>query len=408
MINLIRKALAPRKSRIEDWSTPEASTTRVHTIYEAYRTISAVNRGINMIVDDAAALPVKVYGKLGFSNENRSSIKAPGLATILNYKPNPFEDASSFKRKYLMDFLLDGNIFLYFDKLGNHLYHLPAKDMVVHPDSRNYISHFELLSTQQEYSPSEIIHVKDNSYQNDFRGSSRLTPLVGSAGSLLGNTGTGEVDLLTKLKEFQANFFKNNATPGLVLTSENMLSQRFKERTLDEWRRNFNPTSGGRRPAFLDAGIKISPVSSGNFKELDFQTAVKDLEESVYKLLGIPPVLINSGNNANIRPNHRLYYLETIIPIVDKVNSALQAFFAYEIAEDLSFIEAMRPELRDQSAYLTGLVNGGILSPNEARIDLGKEPKGPEFDDIRVPANVAGSAINPGIGGRPPNANEDN
>ena len=52
-----------------------------------------------------------------------------------------------------------------------------------------------------------------------------------------------------------------------------------------------------------------------NFKELDFQTSIEENEKIILKALGIPPIMMDSGNNANIRPNMRMYYLETILPI---------------------------------------------------------------------------------------------
>ena len=66
----------------------------------------------------------------------------------------------------------------------------------------------------------------------------------------------------------------------------------------------------------------------------------------------------------------------------------------------------MQPELRDQSQYYTALVNGGIISANEAREHLGFDPiEG--HDDVRVPANIAGSAANPDEGGRPTEGEDD-
>jgi phage portal protein BeeE len=110
--------------------------------------------------------------------------------------------------------------------------------------------------------------------------------------------------------------------------------------------------------------------------------------------------MLDSGNNANIRPNMRLYYLETILPIVRKINFAFSRYFGFKITEDVTDIPALQPELRDASAYYTSLVNGGIITPAEAREHLGfKEIAGTE--DIRVPANIAGSAGNPSEGGRP-------
>ena len=59
-----------------------------------------------------------------------------------------------------------------------------------------------------------------------------------------------------------------------------------------------------------------------------------------------------------------------------------------------------------EETYYTSLVNGGIISPNEAREALGYDAR-EEAEDIRVPANIAGSAVNPDEGGRPPQEEED-
>ena len=119
--------------------------------------------------------------------------------------------------------------------------------------------------------------------------------------------------------------------------------------------------------------------------------------------MGIPPILMDGGNNANIRPNHRLYYLETVLPIVRKIGHAVERFFGFELSEDVTGIPALQPELRDQAAYYATLVNTGIMSPNEAREALGKEPVD-GFDEPRVPVNIAGSSANPEEGGRPTEA----
>ena len=77
--------------------------------------------------------------------------------------------------------------------------------------------------------------------------------------------------------------------------------------------------------------------------------------------------MLDSGNNANIRPNMRMYYLETVLPIVRKLNFAYSRFFGFAINEDVTNIPAFQPELRDQSKYYSALVKGGITQPNDAR-----------------------------------------
>ena len=88
------------------------------------------------------------------------------------------------------------------------------------------------------------------------------------------------------------------------------------------------------------------------------------------------------------------------------MNFALERYFGFQLAEDITDIPALQPELRDQAQYYSALVNTGIISPNEARDALGFD--GMEgYDELRVPANIAGSAANPDEGGRPVETEEN-
>jgi HK97 family phage portal protein len=363
----------------------------VYSYQQYYEQLEVVNRAINMIVDDTAAIKTKVGDQLGITS--RPNVRRKTIEKLLNKEPNPFQDIDSFRRGLIMDLLLDGNIFVYFD--GIHMYQLPAVKVTVVADAKNYISHYT-FEGGQKFTPDEIIHVKDNSYKSIYRGSSRLEPALRT------------MRIIIEMRTFQDNFFKNGAIPGLVLKSENTLNERLKQRLTDEWSKKFRPSAGGRRPIILDGGLEIDQISNSTFSDLDFQNSIIQCEETVLKAIGVPPILLNTGNNANLRPNHRLFYLETIIPIINKLNAAFERFFGFEIYEDTTYIEALRPELSDQANYYQSLVNGGVLSANEARIELGREPDpDPEHDKLRVPANIAGSAVDPSQGGRPPKKDPD-
>jgi len=175
---------------------------------------------------------------------------------------------------------------------------------------------------------------------------------------------------------------------------------------IQSWTLRYRPDAGGRRPLILDGGLEIDSYSTTNFRDLDFQNAIIEHEKVILKALGVPPILLDSGNNANLRPNMRLYYLECILPIVRKINFAFSRYFGFNITEDVTDIPALQPELRDAAAYYTALVNGGVITINEARDQLGYETIEGQ-DEIRVPANIAGSAANPDEGGRPPELEGD-
>ena len=354
----------------------------------AYEQLEIVNRAVNMIVDDVSDIPFTLGNQTPGTNNIVKNIRRSKVDLLINREPNPFQDINSFKRNLIIDLMIDGNIFIYFD--GAHLYHLPADKVRIETDPNTFVAKYT-YENSLDYSPSEIIHIKENSFKSIYRGVPRLKPAFRT------------MQLLSSMRTFQDNFFKNGAVPGLVLKSPNTLSEKIKERMLQAWVARYNPQSGGRRPLFLDGGLTVENLTEVNFKDLDFQEGIKSNERIILEAMGIPPILLDGGNNANIRPNHRLYYLETILPIVRKLGYALERYFGFAVSEDVTGIPALQPELRDQAAYYATLVNTGIMSPNEAREALGKDPVD-GFDTPRVPANIAGSAANPEEGGRPQEA----
>ena len=365
--------------------TSREFTDKYETYYE---NLEVVNRAVNMVVDDAAEIP-SIVDRVSVPGIIRG-IKRAKVDILLNKEPNPFQDISTFKRNLITDYLLDGNMFIYYD--GAHLYHVPADTVSIHGDAKTYIEKYTY--NEIDYKPNEIVHIKENSFHDIYRGVSRLKPAVRT------------MQIMSYMRNFQDNFFQNGAVPGLVLKSPNTLSEKIKERMMQSWQMRYRPDTGGRRPLILDGGIEIDKISDVSFKDLDFQSAILENEKIILKAIGVPPIMLDSGNNANIRPNMRLYYLETVLPIVRKMNFGLSRFFGFEIKEDATDIPALQPELRDQSQYYTSLVNGGIISVNEAREQLGFEPLDGQ-DDVRIPANIAGSAANPDEGGRPVEEEEE-
>jgi HK97 family phage portal protein len=362
-----------------------SSKEDVWSYQKYYEGVEIINRAINMVVDDVAEIRVKVGDQTKGISVTKG-IKRITVEKLLNVQPNPYQDINTFFRNLVLDYMIDGNIFVYYD--GVHIYHLPAAKVTIHPDSISYVSGYS-LDGRVEYSPEEIIHIKENSFESIYRGTSRLKACLRT------------MKLLKSMRDFQDNFFSNGAVPGLIIKSPNTLSDKVKERMSQSWAQKYNPKNGGRRPLILDGGMEVEDLTKLNFRDLDFQTSISANEDTVLKAIGVPPILLNSGNNANIRPNHRLYYLETIIPIVRKINFAFERFFGYTIVEDVANIPALQPELQEQGSFLTTLVNSGIITADEARNTLGFEPKGGEADELRIPANIAGSAVNPGTGGRP-------
>ena len=152
--------------------------------------------------------------------------------------------------------------------------------------------------------------------------------------------------------------------------------------------------------------MKAKTVSTAKMTDLAFNESVSEAEKKVAVALGIPPILLDSGNNANIKPNLELLFYLTILPMLRKFESVFEYFFARDLELSIFKVPALKPDQKEQAERITSLVNNGIITGNEGREILRLEPIEEEvMKKIRIPANVAGSAT--GVagqeGGKPSN-----
>jgi|TARA_B110000908_G_scaffold153246_1_gene189585 HK97 family phage portal protein len=365
----------------------------IGTVTNAYELLEIVSRSVNLLVDNASMVEYDVAGSLAFTGQV-TGLRNKTLKNLLNSRPNPYMDISTFKRLLFMDFIIDGNCFIHFD--GSSLYHIPADKMEIIPDQKHYINSF-VYNGQHRFSTNEILHIKDNNLGDQYRGRSRI------------NSALSSILTIETMQKFQKNFFENGAAVGLILETDEVLNKKLKDRQEREWTTKFNPTRGANKPVILDNGMKARSVANTNFNELSFNESMDKKEEKVCVALGIPPILLNSGNNANIKPNLELLFYTTILPMTRKFEAAFEYFFGYDIEVSTHAVPALKPDQKAQAEYLSALVNNGLMIGNEARVILRLE----ELDDplmkkIRVPANVAGSGtgVTGQEGGKPPSDKE--
>jgi HK97 family phage portal protein len=383
----------PSIASLEPYASPET----IVEYQQAYRDIEIIHRSIDMIINACVEIPLVVEGAGPAKKVNK----------LLNVKPNPFEDRVRLFRRAFLDFILDGNAFFYYD--GESLFVLPANDVEVVPDEKTFVSHYNYLVSNQRssdyfgyakqtrksqairFESNEIIHIMAENDESIFRGVSKLKPALRL------------IELYYYMINFQRQFFKNNALPGFVLTTDNILSKRVKERLLEAWRSTYTTIfDGARNPAILDGGLKIDRFSTVNFEQLDFEGSVERIQQDMSKALGVPYVLLKSGNNANIDANQKLFYLHTILPILNQFTSAFTHYFNNNIVirPDRLSVPALQPDNKTQATYYSTLVNTGIITPNEAREGL-RFAKLDGLDTIRIPQNITGSATDATQGGRP-------
>lgn len=373
----------PAQARIAQSAGTQISSESKLSYQHAFQKLESVNRSVSMLVNAACSLDYDIKDKI---NEGViGGIRAKSLNNLLNFRPNPYQSVQEFRQAIFTDLILEGNVFVHFD--GVFMYHLPAASVEIITDTKTFIRGYR-YNGMVNFEEAEVFHFRDLNSHSIYRGVSRLESAQKS------------ISTLYAMQTFQENFFENGAVFGLVLTSENTLSQIAKEKTIQYWLQKYSTKQGGKRPVILDSGLKPAQVSNQNFKDMDFDQSIKTHNELIMQCIGIPPILLAGGNNANISPNLRLFYLETVLPITRKFVSSLERYFGYDIEAITASVSALQPELKDIAAYHSTLVNAGIITANEARKELRYAPM-TGHDEIRIPANIAGSAADPSKGGRP-------
>jgi HK97 family phage portal protein len=384
-------------AEIASLNAPHVSPEDIGDYRTAYERIETVHRCVELLVNGLTEVPyiVDSGAKLRFS-------------TMLNESPNPWEDRTRFFRNCYLDFILDGNCFIYYERETNSLFRLPANYVTVFPHPTKMISHYELMTqisdpfggavegVKVRYEADTVIHIRSDDARDSLRGDSKLKaidPLI---------------KLYNQMTLFQQRFFQNNAIPGMVLKTDHVLSKTVKARLLHEWHNSYgNIFKGARSPAILDGGLEIDSFSSFKFSELDFENSIKRVQEGIATALGVPASLLNPGNNIQVAGVMSSFYLTTIMPILDLFGAAFTHRLNAKIYADKQAISALRPDTEKEGRTVTTLVNGGVITPNEGRLWLRFDPlAGDENNLIRVPQNIAGSALDASQGGRPEESEE--
>jgi len=374
---------------LREGSQSPSTQSKLESTNRAYELVEIVNRCINILVDNGALIDFDIKNTLPYTGQSGNSVKASTIDRLLNYRPNIDQDISTFRRQLIMDFLIDGNAFIYFD--GTAMYRVPAQDVVIHHEGSDYVTKY-VYGSDVTYLPKEIIHISDNSLRDSRRGYSRI---LSSMSTLISRE---------EMLDFRKAFFNNGASIGLIVESDDFLSPKLKKRKMAEWKRDHNPRASNNTPMLLDGGLKAKSIANTDFRKMSFNEAVTEDENKVAMALGVPPILLNSGNNANIKPNLELLFYLTILPMLRKFVSCFEYFFAFDIETKTHKVPALSPDLKAEADRITSLVNNGIMTGNEGRLAIRLDKlDDPRMDEVRFPANISGSAthVSGQEGGRP-------
>jgi len=330
---------------------------------------------VRVLSASVAGLPLNLYRRL--AGGGKELARENPLYRLLHTTPNEWQTSYEWRETLMLHLLTHGNAYCEIRGAGN------ARQLVpLHP-SRMKVDRLEngrLRYTYREdrgsstvYSQDAVMHLR---WLSDD-GVNGMVP-VEVAGDAIG--------FARALEIHGAAFFGNGARPGLVLTTDQMLSPEAAENTRNQWERAHRGPDRSHRVAVLQGGLKIDSFG-GNNQESQFLESRRFAVEEVCRIYGVPPHLVGDlsrSSFSNIEQQSLDYVQNGLMPWLRRFESAITRDL---LTDDETFAEfdvrgALRADAAGRSAFYNTMAQLGVFSVNEIR---GLENLNPvDGGDIRV------------------------
>jgi HK97 family phage portal protein len=317
---------------------------------------------IRVLSTSVAGLPLHLYRRL--SGGGKEIAREHPLYRLLHSQPNSWQTSFEWREQMMLHLLSHG--FALDEKVysGGTI----SEIVPLHPSrvKTEQLENNRLRYTYREASGSSTVYTQDAVMS--VRGMSD----DGVNGMSTIELARDAIGLARACEIHGATFFGNGARPGVILSTDQMLSPEAAENTRNQWERAHRGPDRSNRTAVLQGGLKVSELG-GNNQESQFLEARRFQVEEVCRLFGVPPHLVGDltrSSFSNIEQQSLDFLTNGLMPYLRRIESSI----ARDLLEgdDEYFAEfdtrgVLRADAAGRSAYYNTLWNLGVASVNEIR-----------------------------------------
>lgn len=376
-------------------------------LQKLYITESWFYIAVSSIAQTIAALPIKVEKRV---TERKVTEQEDGGSTTVVTEtwvdatgepeqelftfPNDIMTAIDFYEILIVDLLSTGNMFIFVDKTKDvdvtpitelermtggresevqGLYRInPALIEPIPSSEGKYIDGYQINSSAGlfNFSRDEVIHIKMPNPADPFVGMSPIVPVLKQV----------LIDRYTS--EHMIRFFKQGARLGGVIKSSKNLSKDQLTRLQRSFDNDYTGRHNFHRTLILPNGMEYQTIEQ-NPGQTSLQEFVREARQTILSAFNVPPVkvgLLEGATFANAFIQFKVYFTDTIIPIITKIEQALNlhASILPESRQlrarfDLSGVEALQDNELEKADLAIKMLDGG-KSLNEVREKIWELP----------------------------------
>lgn len=336
-----------------------------------------------------AQVPLKIMRENG---RTRAAARGHGLYKLLARKPNFRQTPFEFREMMGWHLVLQGNFYAFknvvFGKLHELIpfgYGMVTEELQL--DGTTIYRCTGLSGATMDFPAAAIWHVRGPSL-NGFSGMHLITQAREAIG------------LAISTEEQHARMHRNGVRASGVYSVDGTLDPK-QYADLKAWiDKEMAGVENAGKAMVLDRNAKWLNTSMSGVDAQHLETRRFQIEE-ICRFFGVMPIMIGYSDKASTYASAEQMFLahvvHTLAPwykrIEDSVESNLltekeceQGYYANFVEEGL-----LRGSIEATANVLDKYVNGGMMTPNEARAKLDMNPDSdPASDKLRVPANIVG------------------
>lgn len=180
---------------------------------------------------------------------------------------------------------------------------------------------------------------------------------------------------------YEAGLFERGALSGLVISFPERMGPDQAQQWRDVWDASYAGVDNAHRTKVIGGGAQVTPIQLSQ-EDAQYVESVNLSIEDAARIVGVPASLIGGGRlDKPVSPEHEhdRWWRFGLKPRLDRIQSAAAAhpslfgpgardYPAFDVGR------AVQGDLRAEADRVRGLVQAGVLLPDEGRAELGYPP----------------------------------
>lgn len=333
--------------------------------------LSTVYRCVAVISESVAMLPIVLYEVSGEAMRKLTALDHP-LVSVLNSAPDSRMTRYTFLQAIVRSMLLRGNGFAHIERKKGSV-----SLIFLHPDSVEMVKKkgdngqpylvYKVKGFERLLDASEVLHFINLS-DNGLVGESVLEHARRSL-NIAGNA-EGQAE----------NYYNGDGMPSGILSIASRMTAEQKEANYKAWRDRMTNNPGG---------VMILEGTTQSYTPINISAADRQLLEvrsfsvqDICRFFGCSPVKafdLTHSSYSTVEALQLEFLTDTLQPMLTNIEMELhrKLFYGADAAKyaiKFNTGELLRADKSSQAQYFSQLVQLGLMTPNEARIELNLPP----------------------------------